>query len=239
PANITGNCFILPLNDEKSLELAMDESIAAVIVEGIQGVGGVYEPSESFLKKIQSLCEKFGALFILDEVQSGYGRTGKFFAHQYTDITPDLTTVAKGMGNGFPIAGVLIHPKIKAKHSMLGTTFGGNHLACAAGIAVLDIIEKENLLNNAQKVGEYLIEKIKHLPGIKEIRGKGLMIGIELEFACGEVRNELLYNHKIFTGSSSSKNTFRILPALNVTEKEIDIFVEAFTKVLQNKMVKQ
>lgn len=239
PANITGNSFILPLNDERSLELAMDETVAAVIVEGIQGVAGIYEPSESFLKKIQQLCEKFGALFILDEVQSGYGRTGKFFAHQYTDVTPDLITVAKGMGNGFPIGGVLIHPKIKAKHSMLGTTFGGNHLACAAGIAVLDIIEKENLINNAGQVGEYLIEQLKNLPGIKEIRGKGLMIGIELEFACGEIRNELLFNHKIFTGSSTNKNIMRILPALNITEKEMDIFVKAFTQVLQGRMVRR
>jgi acetylornithine/N-succinyldiaminopimelate aminotransferase len=239
PANISGNAIILPFNDEGALESAMDETVAAVIIEGIQGVGGVYEPTTSFLRAAQALCNKVGALLVLDEVQSGYGRSGKFFAHQYSEITPDLITTAKGMGNGFPIAGVLIHPRFQAKHGMLGTTFGGNHLACAAGIAVLDIIEKENLIQNAEKVGEYLVNKIKDLPGVKEIRGKGLMIGIELEFPSGELRNDLLFTHRIFTGSSSNKNTIRILPALNITEKEMDSFVEAFTVVLQNKLVKQ
>jgi acetylornithine/N-succinyldiaminopimelate aminotransferase len=239
PANISGNALILPFNDEAALENAMDETVAAVIIEGIQGVGGVYEPTTSFLRAAQALCKKVGAMLILDEVQSGYGRAGKFFAHQFTEVTPDIITTAKGMGNGFPIAGVLINPKIQAKHGMLGTTFGGNHLACAAGIAVLDIIEKENLIQNAEKVGEYLINKVKGMPGVKEVRGKGLMIGIELEFPSGEVRHDLLFTHKIFTGSSSNKNTIRVLPALNITEKEMDMFVEAFSSVMQNKLVKQ
>lgn len=235
PVNISGNSWILPFNDEAALESSMSEEVAAIIIEGIQGVGGVYEPSISFLKKAQALCEKFGALLILDEVQSGYGRSGKFFAHQYAEITPDLITTAKGMGNGFPIAGVLISPKIQAKHGMLGTTFGGNHLACAAGLAVLDIIEKENLLKNAEESGKYLVEKLTPIPGVKEVRGKGLMIGVELETSSVEIRNELLFKHRIFTGSSSNKNTIRILPALNISKKEIDEFISAFKTVLQSK----
>jgi acetylornithine/N-succinyldiaminopimelate aminotransferase len=238
PANISGNSIILPFNDETALSQALDDSVAAVIIEGIQGVAGVYEPTTTFLRAAQALCQKVGAMLILDEVQSGYGRSGKFFAHQYSEVTPDIITTAKGMGNGFPIAGVLINPKIAGKHGMLGTTFGGNHLACAAGIAVLDIIEKENLIQKAEQVGDYLIGKLKGIAGIKEVRGKGLMIGIELDFPSGEVRNELLFTHKIFTGSSSNKNTIRILPALNISEKEIDVFVEAFTKTLQAKLVK-
>ncbi|MGZ4118102.1 MAG: aspartate aminotransferase family protein [Bacteroidia bacterium] len=238
PVNETTNVQFLPLNDEGTFESIMNEEVCAVIIEGIQGVGGVNIPTVQFLQKIKSLCEKFGALLILDEVQSGYGRSGKFFAHQYADIKPDLITVAKGMGNGFPVAGVLIHPDIKPKHGMLGTTFGGNYLACAAGIAVLDVIEKENLISNSESTGNYLVNSIKNIDGIKEIRAQGLMIGIELEFPCVDIRNELLHQHKMFTGSSSDENTLRILPALNIKKEEIDEFVNAFKNVMSKQLVK-
>lgn len=233
PVNQNENIIFLPLNDEVALEQEMNNEVCAVIVEGIQGVGGIRIPSESFLKKMKLLCKKFDAMMILDEVQSGYGRSGKFFAYQHTEVKPDLITVAKGMGNGFPIAGVLISPEIKAKHGMLGTTFGGNHLACVAAIAVLDIIKKENLMENSLQIGNYIMENLKINNEVKEVRGKGLMIGIELETPCINLRNELLFKHEIFTGSSSNKNTIRILPALNITKTEADIFLEAFTKVLQ------
>jgi acetylornithine/N-succinyldiaminopimelate aminotransferase len=235
PINETNNIQFLPFNDELAFESAMNDEVCAVIIEGIQGVGGVNIPTPQFLQKLKSLCEKFGALLILDEVQSGYGRSGKFFAHQHAGIKPDMITVAKGMGNGFPIGGVLIHPDIKSKHGLLGTTFGGSYLACAAGIAVLDIIEKENLIANAELVGNYLMNKLKAIEGIKEIRGLGLMIGIELEVPCADIRNELLHQHKIFTGSSSNKNTLRILPALNIRKEEMDIFISAFEACLLNK----
>lgn len=233
PVNQNENIIFLPLNDEVALEQEMNNEVCAVIVEGIQGVGGIRIPSESFLKKMKLLCKKFDAMMILDEVQSGYGRSGKFFAYQHTEVKPDLITVAKGMGNGFPIAGVLISPEIKAKHGMLGTTFGGNHLACVAAIAVLDIIKKENLMENSLQIGNYIMENLKINNEVKEVRGKGLMIGIELETPCINLRNELLFKYQIFTGSSSNKNTIRILPALNITKTEADIFLEAFTKVLQ------
>lgn len=238
PVNETENVIFLPLNDESAFEKIMNKDVCAIIVEGIQGVGGVNIPTDSFLQKLKSSCEKLGALLILDEIQSGYGRSGKFFAHQYSDIQPDLITVAKGMGNGFPIAGVLIHPKLKAKHGMLGTTFGGSYLACAAGIAVLDVIKKEALIQNAFEMGSYLMEELKKLDGIKEVRGLGLMIGIELEFPCSQIRNELLFEHKIFTGSSSDKNTLRVLPSLAIQKKELDQFLEAFKIVLSKQLVK-
>jgi acetylornithine/N-succinyldiaminopimelate aminotransferase len=234
PINETSNIQFIPFNDEQAFEKAMNEEICAVIIEGIQGVGGVNIPSESFLKKIKSLCEKKGALLILDEVQSGYGRSGKFFAHQHADIKPDIITTAKGMGNGFPIAGVLINPSIKAKMGMLGTTFGGAYLACAAGIAVLDVIKKEDLIKNAETVGNYLMEELKKIEGVKEVRGQGLMIGIQLEIPCADIRNELLNKHKIFTGSSSEKHTLRILPALNITKAEMDVFLQAFAASLKS-----
>jgi acetylornithine aminotransferase len=238
PVNKTENAILLPFNDEAALEKAMNDEIAAVIVEGMQGVGGVQVPKKSFLKKIQDLCSKYGAIFILDEVQSGYGRSGKFFSHQHAEVKPDLITTAKGMGNGFPIAGVLISPKFKAVHGMLGTTFGGNHLACAAGIAVLEVIKEEKLVAHAAKTGAWLMEEIKKVSGVKEVRGQGLMIGVELEFSCAEVRNALLSEHRIFVGSSSDKNTFRILPALNLKEEDAKIFLNAFNKVLSKTAVK-
>jgi len=238
PVNKTENAIMLPFNDEAALEKAFDDQVAAVIVEGMQGVGGVQIPTTSFLKKIQTLCEKFGAVFIMDEIQSGYGRSGKFFSHQHSGVKADLITVAKGMGNGFPIAGVLISPKFKAVHGMLGTTFGGNHLACAAGIAVLEVMKEENVMENAANVGSYLSEKLKAIPGVKEVRGYGLMIGVEMEAPCADVRNTLLKEYKIFTGSSSDKYTMRLLPALNIKKEEADIFLKAFTEVLAKVPVK-
>ena len=232
PVNMTDNISFLPFNDEQAFEKVMNNDVCAVIIEGIQGVGGVHIPTTGFLKKIKSLCEKFGALLILDEVQSGYGRSGKFFAHQYSDVKPDIITVAKGMGNGFPVAGVLIQPNIPAKHGMLGTTFGGNYLACAAAIAVLDVIKEENLVVNSEQMGNYIMKEIKNMKGVKEVRGLGLMIGVELEDACAPVRNKLLSEHKMFLGSSSDKNTLRILPALNIKKADIDSFLSALKSVL-------
>ena len=238
PVNLTPNIEILPFNDETALEKAMNEEVSAVIIEGIQGVGGVQIPTPSFLKKIKSLCEKVGALLILDEVQSGYGRSGKFFAHQYADVKPDIITVAKGMGNGFPVGAVLIQPNIPAKHGMLGTTFGGNYLACAAAIAVLDVIKDENLVAQSEKMGNYIMNELEGIKGVKEVRGLGLMIGVELEDSCAPVRNQLLSEYKMFTGSSSDKNTLRILPALNVKKEDIDSFLSAFKNVLSTQLVK-
>src|SRR6187549_3819384 len=237
PINENDNVVFLPLNDMDAVEKAIDELTCAVIIEGIQGVSGVRLPDVEFLEKVASLCRDKGALLILDEVQSGYGRTGKFFAHQHAGITPDIITVAKGMGNGFPVGGVLISPAIQAKKEMLGTTFGGSYLACTAAIAVLEVIEKENLMENARIMGSYLREKLKGIPGIKEIRGQGLMVGIELEEPCAPIRQEMLYQHFIFTGSASNKNTIRILPSLAITKREIDVFIAAFQNTLTTKVV--
>lgn len=233
PVNSNENIIFLPFNDEAAFEQAIaSNEVCAVIIEGIQGVGGIRVPGAVFLRKLSAFCEASGALLILDEVQSGYGRSGKFFAHQHAGIFPDLITVAKGMGNGFPVAGVLISPRFKAKHGMLGTTFGGNHLACAAAIAVLDIIREENLISNARTIGSYLIDQIKIIKGVQGVRGLGLMIGVELESPCASVRKRLLDEHRIFTGSSSDKNTIRILPPLNIGKQEADIFLEAFSKAM-------
>lgn len=172
-------------------------------------------------------------MLILDEVQSGYGRTGMFFAHQYANIRPDMITIAKGMGNGFPVAGLLIAPHIKAKYGMLGTTFGGGYLACAAAIAVLDVIKEEKLIGNAANMGSYLVEKIKKMDGVKEVRGKGLMIGVEMHFNTSALRNDLVFKHQIFTGSASNKNTVRLLPPLTITKAEADHFLKGFTPALK------
>lgn len=232
PVNETSNIRFLPFNDEAALEQAMNKEVCAVIIEGIQGVGGVNIPTNSFLKKIEALCKQHGAVFILDEVQSGYGRSGKFFAHQYSGVRPHIITTAKGMGNGFPVAGTLISPEIKAKHSLLGTTFGGNYLACAAAIAVLEVIKKENLVEQALRVGNSWMNELKKLNGVKEVRGLGLMIGVELDAPCAEIRKKLLFEHNIFTGSASNKNVIRLLPALNVKQEDIDQFNNAFKQVL-------
>jgi acetylornithine/N-succinyldiaminopimelate aminotransferase len=205
--------------------------VAAVIVEGIQGIGGCRIPEPAFLKAASLLCKKYGAVLILDEIQSGYGRSGKFFAHQYADIQPDIISVAKGMGNGFPIGGILISPELKPWSGMLGTTFGGNYLACAAGIAVLDIMKAEHLVDNAQETGNYLFSKLSVIPKIKELRGKGLMIGIEFDFPIAPIRKQLLIEEKIFTGITGT-NVIRILPPLTLTKAQADLFVNVLVKVL-------
>ncbi|WMJ75603.1 aspartate aminotransferase family protein [Cytophagaceae bacterium ABcell3] len=238
PVNQTENTILLPFNDIESLEKNFNDEVAAVIIEGIQGVGGVKIPTNEFLKKARELCDKFGAVLILDEVQSGYGRSGKFFAHQHSDVKADIISMAKGMGNGFPVAGIILSPTFKAVHGMLGTTFGGNHLACAAAIAVLDVIKDENLISNAENIGNYLMEKVKTLKGVRSVRGLGLMVGIELEIPCASVRKDLLNEHNMFTGSSSDKNTIRILPALNVQKEEVDLFLQAFESVLSKNLAK-
>ncbi|MEP1097606.1 MAG: aminotransferase class III-fold pyridoxal phosphate-dependent enzyme [Cyclobacteriaceae bacterium] len=231
PVNESGNVIRLPLNDLSAVATVMDDSVAGIIVEGIQGIAGIYEPTSNFLQGLEKLCKDNGSLLILDEVQSGYGRSGKFFAHQYHDVKPDIITTGKGMANGFPMASVLISPEIEAWHGMLGTTFGGNHLACAAGLATLEILEKEDLILNAQKMGNYLISALKEIPGVVEVRGRGLMIGVELEYPSKEVRARLLFDHNIFTGSADNPNTLRILPPLCVSTKELDQLIEALKKI--------
>lgn len=223
---------ILPFNEWEDLS-KIDEETAGVIVEGIQGVGGIQVAEEEFLKALRKRCDEVGALLIFDSVQCGYGRSGKFFSHQYYEIHPDMLTVAKGMGNGIPIGGVLISPKIEAHYGMLGTTFGGNPLACAAGIAVLEIMEKENLMNNAAKVGAYLMQELKNIPGVNSVRGRGLMIGFDTEKPQKEVVRELLLGKNIFCGNSGT-NTVRLLPNLGISTTEADIFLESLKEVLGN-----
>ncbi len=233
PVNETDNVIFLPFNDEPALEQAfLDNEISSVIIEGIQGVGGINVASNSFLQKIRQLCDHHNAVYIADSVQCGYGRSGRFYSHDFSGVSADIYTMAKGMGNGFPVAGISISPKIHAKHYMLGTTFGGNHLACAAALAVLEVIEGDNLVENAAAVGNYLIEELKLLPHINEVRGKGLMIGIDLPQELAAVKKNLLFKHKIFTGEAKP-NVIRLLPALNITKTEADIFLEAFKKELQ------
>jgi len=229
PVNETDNVVFLPFNDEAALEAYFKQygnEICTVIIEGIQGVGGIIEAKDSFLQKIRSLCDQYNAVFIADSVQCGYGRTGLFYSHDHSGVKADIYTMAKGMGNGFPIGAISIAPKFVAKYSMLGTTFGGNHLACAAALAVLEVIEKDNLMANALEVGNYLITELKKLPKIKEVRGRGLMIGIELPEELKDVKKNLLFKHKIFTGEAKP-NVIRLLPALNVTKAEADIFLTA------------
>ena len=227
PVNETDNIIFLPFNDEAALEEAFKQNeISSVIIEGIQGVGGINIASASFLQKIRSLCDEYNAVFIADSVQCGFGRSGKFYSHDFAGVNADIYTMAKGMGNGFPVAGISISPRIQPKHFMLGTTFGGNHLACAAALAVLEVIEQDNLMDNATIVGDYLMTELKKLPNIKEVRGKGLMIGIELPEKFNMVKKNLLYKHKIFTGEAKP-NVIRLLPALNITRTEADIFLQA------------
>lgn len=235
PVNETDNVIFLPFNDEEALEKAFKENgeeIAAVIIEGIQGVGGIREASVPFLKLIRSLCDQYGSVFIADSVQCGYGRTGSFFSHDYAGIDADIYSMAKGMGNGFPIGGIAISPKFKASYGMLGTTFGGNHLACAAAVSVLDIIKQDNLMDNAAKVGSYLIEELKKFDQVLEVRGRGLMIGIELPNELAHVKKDLLSKNKIFTGEAKP-NVIRLLPALNITNKIADQFLTAFEERLK------
>jgi acetylornithine aminotransferase len=232
PVNESSNAIIIPFNDLGLLEEQLKTNeIGGVIIEGIQGIGGIHVPEPEFLVGAEKLCKKYGTLLILDEIQSGYGRSGKFFAHQYTSVKPDLITVAKGMGNGFPVGALLIAPEIKPWHGMLGTTFGGNYLACAASLAVLEIIETEKLVENAAKVGDYLINKLKEFPQIKEVRGLGLMIGLEFDHQINDIRHVLLKNHHIFTGVSGA-NTIRLLSPLTLTEQQADVFVKALAETI-------
>ncbi|MCX6228014.1 MAG: aminotransferase class III-fold pyridoxal phosphate-dependent enzyme [Bacteroidia bacterium] len=234
PLNDTVVRTLLPLNDAAQLESALQiGDVAAVIIEGIQGVGGCVVPDAKFLQTASQLCKKYGAVFILDEIQSGYGRSGKFFAHQYADIKPDIISVAKGMGNGFPIGGILIAPDLKPWSGMLGTTFGGNYLACAAGIAVLDVLKNEHLVENAFEVGGYLFERLSKITQIKELRGKGLMIGMEFDFPIAALRKQLLFEQKIFTGVTGT-HVIRILPPLTLSKAQCDHFVDTLIKLLNN-----
>lgn len=224
----------LPLGKLEHVEqVLMQGDVSAVIVEGLQGLGGIYEPGSEFLLGLSKLCKKYDALLILDEVQSGYGRTGKFFAFQHASgLKPDIITIAKGMGNGFPIAGVLIQPEIEAWYGMLGTTFGGNHLACAAGIAVLDVIQKESLMDNATEIGNYLMEELRSLPEVAEVRGRGLMIGIEFQEPIATMRKQLVKEHHILTGVAANPNVIRLLPPLTLKKEQADQFIEALKSVV-------
>lgn len=223
----------VPLNDKARLVEALKSGdVCAVIVEGIQGVGGLDMPSEDFLRFVSQQARMYDALLILDEIQSGYGRSGKFFAHQYAGIQADIITMAKGMGNGFPTGAVLIHPAIKATYGMLGTTFGGNYLACAAAIAVLDVFEWEPVMENVKQVSDYLVDALKSVPEIKSIKGKGLMLGVEFDFPIKKLRSQILYDHRIFTGSSANPNLLRILPPLTVSCEQIAAFPKALKSIL-------
>lgn len=232
PVNEGLDVSYLPLNDKAAVEAELKKGdVSSVIIEGIQGVGGIQVPTDDFLQELRSLCTKYQAVLIIDEIQSGYGRSGKFFAHQYAGIRPDMITVAKGIANGFPMGAVLISPIFKPIYGMLGTTFGGNHLACAAAIAVLDIMHDEDLVANAEKVGSYLLEELHKFPGIKEIRGRGLMIGIEFEEPIKEIRSKLLFEQKVFTGVAGT-NTIRLLPPLCLSMAEAAEFISRFRQVL-------
>ncbi len=232
PLNSNNNVTFLPLNDIDAMcyELAKGD-VAAVIIEGIQGVGGIRIPEADFLRVLREECNRYGTVLILDEIQSGYGRSGRFFAHQYSGIRPDIITCAKGIATGFPMGAVLISPMFKPSYGMLGTTFGGNHLACATAIAVLDIIEEEHLVENAAKVGQYLIDRLKEMPEIKEVRGLGLMIGIEMPFEVKELRRHLINVEHVFTGAAST-DIVRLLPPLTLTIAQADDFLERFRRAL-------
>ena len=237
PVNETDNIVFLPHNDEAALEQAFasfGNEVTAVIIEGIQGVGGIKEASVSFLQKIRSLCDQYNALYIADSVQCGYGRTGKFYSHDEAGVDADVYTMAKGMGNGFPVAGISIAPKFKPWHGMLGTTFGGNHLACAAALAVLEIMDQDQLMKNAAEVGSYLIGELKKIEEVTEVRGRGLMIGIELPESLASVKKDLLFKHHIFTGEAKP-NVIRLLPALNLTIDQADQFLNQFKIALNQR----
>ena len=235
PINANGHITFVPLNDIESVkaELAKGD-VSAVIIEGIQGVGGIRIPDVDFMQALREECDKHDVVLIADEIQSGYGRSGKFFAHQYTDVRPDVITVAKGIANGFPMGGVLISPKFTPIYGQLGTTFGGNHLACAAAIAVLEIFEQENLVENARKVGEYLMGELKQIPGIKEVRGRGLMIGMEFDYPVKELRTRLIKEEKVFTGATGT-HMIRLLPPLVLTMEQAQDFIGR----LKNALAKQ
>ena len=234
PVNQTDNIVFLPFNDDQALENAFNEfgnEISSVIIEGIQGVGGIRVASESFLQKIRSLCDQYNSVFIADSVQCGHGRSGKFYSHDFAGVNADIYSMAKGMGNGFPIGAISIAAKFKPWHGMLGTTFGGNHLACAAALAVLEVMEQDNLIENASVVGSYLMDELRKFSQVLEVRGRGLMIGIALPEKLSHVKKDLLFKHHIFTGEAKP-NVIRLLPALNITKSLADQFLDAFKKVL-------
>ncbi len=223
----------LELNDIESLEKELSKGdVCGVIIEGIQGIGGIHIPDNDFLKKTAKLCKEHNAVLICDEIQSGFGRTGKFFAHQHAGIKPDIITTAKGMGNGFPVAGTILSPHFEAKHGRLGSTFGGNHLACAAGTAVLEVLENEQLIQNAANIGQQLMDELSKLPEVKEVRGRGLMIGIEFPYPIKEIRKKLINEEQILTGVSSDPNVLRLLPPLTINSKEVDQFINAMKNIL-------
>ena len=233
PINDNGHVTYLPLNDTEAVKAELSKGdVCAVIIEGIQGVGGIQVPNTEFMKELRRACDETNTVLILDEIQSGYGRSGKFFAHQYMGIKPDMITVAKGIANGFPMAAVLISPKFTPVYGQLGTTFGGNHLGCAAAIAVLDVMKEENLIDNAAKVGAHLMEELKSFQGIKEVRGLGLMIGLEFEQPIKEIRSKLLFEQKVFTGVSGT-NVIRLLPPLCLSMAEADDFLERLHNVIK------
>jgi len=229
PVNETDNVIFLPYNDENALEACFAEqenNISSVILEAIQGVGGIISATKSFLQKIRALCDEYNAVYIADSVQDGYGRSGQFFAHDYSGVSADIYTMAKGMGNGFPIGGILIAPHIQPKHGMLGTTFGGNQLACAAALAVLEVIEQEGLIEKAKQTGDYILSRLSAIDEIKNVRGRGLMIGFDVPPELKDLKKNLLYNHHIFTGEAKP-NVIRLLPSLALTEAQADEFLEA------------
>ncbi len=233
PINTQQEVTFLPLNQIEKVEYEISKGdVCAVIIEGIQGVGGLDQGNTTFFKALEKVCKENNVLLILDEIQSGYGRSGKFFAFQHHGIEPDIITIAKGMANGFPIGGVLISNKIEAKYGMLGTTFGGNHLACTAAIAVLDVINNEKLMDNVNNVSQYFIAQVKQIPSIKNIKGKGLMLGLEFDFEVAELRKKLIFNNHIFTGGAANKKLLRILPPLSVSTIDIDIFIKALKEHL-------
>ena len=223
PLNNQQQVDFIPFNDADALEKELAKGdVCAVIFEAIQGVGGLDEPTAAFVAQMETLCQTHQTCLIADEVQSGFGRSGDFFAFQKYNINPHIISIAKGMGNGFPVGGILVNPVIKAKYGLLGTTFGGNHLACSASLAVLQVLEKEKLYDHAKAMGEYFVAKAKELPFVKTIKGRGLMLGLEFENEVGALRKELIFKHRIFTGGSSNKNLIRILPPLNVKQKHLD-----------------
>lgn len=236
PVNETNNVLFLPFNDAEALQNAFDKQgneISSVIIEGIQGVGGINVADNSFLKLIRTLCDAHGAVYIADSVQCGYGRSGKFFSHDYAGVNADIYTMAKGMGNGFPIGGIIIAPHIKPKHFQLGTTFGGNHLACAAALAVLEVMEEEKLMGNAVMMGKYLKEELEQIDGIKNIRGRGLMIGFDVPDELKDLKKNLLINQKIFTGEAKP-NVIRLLPGLGLKKKDAEMFIDALKEEIEN-----
>lgn len=233
PINANSHVTYVPLNDVEAMEAELSKGdVCAIIIEGIQGVGGICIPTDEYLKAVRETCTRTNTILILDEIQSGYGRSGKFFAHQHSNIKADIITVAKGIGNGFPLSGVLISPMFTPVYGMLGTTFGGNHLACAAALAVLDVMKEDNLVENAARVGDYLMKELKQIPQIKEVRGRGLMIGLEFDEPVKEIRRRLLFGYNVFTGVTGT-HVIRLLPPLCLSMEEANLFIERFKECIK------